>query len=126
MFNKTRDFARIFIMKNASISKIRLTKSTTTTKMTAPRNIEGGRGNPLPKGDNNSPQLKAVFLCLSFFNLVEFDLIKLNIMMVLFGQPLWLVVPLGGISTPFNTVTNTVESIGVGFILQTKGITDEN
>jgi hypothetical protein len=90
--------------------------------MTAPRSIEVGRGNPFRLGDN-TPQSLAVFLRLSFFNLVEFDRIKLNIMMVLFGQSLRLVAPSRGISTPFNTVANTVESIGDGFTHFRLGIT---
>jgi hypothetical protein len=87
------------------------------TNLSAPRNIEVGCGNPFRKGDN-TPQSLAVFLCLSFYALGH-----THIMMVLFGQPLWLVVPFRGITTPFNTVTNTVVSIGGGFILQRKGIT---
>ncbi|MDD5754975.1 MAG: hypothetical protein PHN45_09500 [Methylococcales bacterium] len=66
-----------------------LTKNQHTAILCPPQH-EVGRENPFSKGDN-SPQSKAVFLCLSFFNLVEFDLIKLNIMMVLFGQSLGLV-----------------------------------
>ena len=98
-----------------------LTKHKHTAILCPPHN-EVGRENPFSKGDN-SPQSKAVFLCLSFFNLVEFDLIKLNIMMVLFGQSLGLVAPLRGILTPLNTVANTVRSMRDGFTTLSKGIT---
>jgi hypothetical protein len=100
-------------MASASISKMHLTKSTTRTTMTAPRNIEVGRGNPFSNGDN-TPQSLAVFLCLSVFDRPNLGS-RFNIMMGLFGQSLRLVVPLRGISTPCNSVTNTVESIGVGY-----------
>ena len=103
-------------LRSGAIHKMHLTKDKHTAILCPPQH-EVGRENPLPKGDN-TPQSLAVFLCLSFFAHGQ-----VHIMMVLFGQPLWLVVPLGDILTPFNTVANTVRSIGVGFILQTKGIT---
>jgi hypothetical protein len=71
-----------------------------------------GRENPFRTGDN-TPQLLAVFLCLSF---LKPTLCRLsNIMMVLFGQSLWLVAPVRGILTPRHTVTNTVRSNSDGF-----------
>jgi hypothetical protein len=90
--------------------------------MTAPQNEVGGRSPFLSKGDN-SPPSKAVFLCLSFFNLVEFDLIKLNIMMELFGQPLWLVSPLRDTANPLNSVANHFAVLRDGFTTLSKGIT---
>ena len=109
-------------MKSVTQIKMNLTKHKHTAILCPPHN-EVGRSNPFSKGDNSPQSLKAVFLCLSFFNLVEFDIIKLNIMMVLFGQSLGLVAPLRGITTPFNTVTNTVVSMCDGFTTLSKGIT---
>jgi hypothetical protein len=43
-------------------------------------------------------------------------------MTALFWRPLRSVVPLCGITTRFNAVTNTVVSISDGFTLQNKGI----
>ncbi len=86
-----------------------------------PRNIEVGCGNPFRQGDN-TPQIEAVFLCLSFFNRLKFKLVKFT-MMVLFGQSLGLVAPCRGITTPFNTVANTVVSSSDGFTHFRQGIT---
>lgn len=92
--------------------KIPLTQTTTPTKMTAPRNIEGGRENPFITGDK--PHLLAVFFCPSFLSGSILSWLS-NIMMGLFEQPLRLVVPVSGILTSFNPVTNTVRSISVGY-----------
>ncbi len=106
----------------STIHKMTLTKNKHTAILNALRNIEVGRENPFSNGDN-TPQLKAVFFCPSFFDSPILDS-RFNIMMGLFGQSLGLVVPLRGILTPFNSVANTVRSIGVGFIkLQSNGIT---
>ncbi|MDD2863931.1 MAG: hypothetical protein PHC99_04320, partial [Methylococcales bacterium] len=69
-----------------------MTKTTTPTKMTAPRSIEVGFSSSNYKGDN-TPQSLAVFLCLSFFGFLKFREANI-IMVVLLGQPFWLVVPL--------------------------------
>ncbi len=99
-----------------------LTHHHTPAKMTTYCKSSVGRSNPFSNGDN-TPQLKAVFFCPSFLELCNFASFKF-IMTVLFGQPLWLVVPLRGITTPFNTVTNIVVNISDGFIkLQSNGIT---
>lgn len=116
--NKPRNFAQIPSMSSASISKMRLTKSTTSTKMTAPRNIEGGRGNPFKVGDK--PQSKAVFFCPSFLAQSNFGLCKF-VMAALRWRLLWSVAPTCGISTRFNAVTNTVESISDGYSTQKVG-----
>ena len=121
MLNKTRDFAQLPSMVSASISKIRLTKTTTPTTMTAPRNIEGGRENPFRTGDN-SPQLKAVFLRPQFFDSSILSS-RFNIMMVCVRQSLRLVSPVRGILTLAHAVTNTVRSIGVGYPTLRTGIT---
>lgn len=120
MLNKTHDFAQLVIMTSASISKMHLTKSTAPTKMTAPRN-EVGCGNPRSIGDK-TPQSKAVFFCPSFFHSPDLGRV-IHIMMGLFGQPLWLVAPMRGITTPFSPVANTVVSIGVGYPTFSIGIT---
>lgn len=98
-----------------------LTKNNHTAILCPPRNIEGGCGNPFSKGDN-SPQSLAVFLRPSFF---AYSILStaFHIMMVLFGQSLGLVAPLRGITTPFNTVTNTVVSSSDGYSILSKGIT---
>jgi hypothetical protein len=96
---------------------MKLTNPQSTANIAPPRHIEGGCGNPFSKGDN-TPQIKAVFLCLSFYANWH-----IHIMMVLFGQSLGLVAPLRGITTPFNTVTNTVVSMRDGLTILSKGIT---
>jgi hypothetical protein len=98
-----------------SIFKMKLTKPQSTANIKTPRNIEGGRGNPFIQGDN-SPQSLAVFLRPSFT-----ELFGIHIMMVLFGQSLGLVAPCSGITTPFNTVTNTVVSMRDGLAYSIQG-----
>jgi hypothetical protein len=98
-----------------------LTKNKSTANIEPPRNIEGGCGNPFLLGDN-TPIIKSVFLRPSFF--ASSNLRRLiHIMMVLFGQSLGLVAPSSGITTPFNTVTNTVVSMRDGFTHSLLGIT---
>lgn len=110
---ENRDSAQLPSMGSASISKIRLTKTAMQTTMTAPRNIEGGRGNPFRLGDN-PPQPFVVFLRLPFFDNPILDS-RFNFMMGLRGQLSKLVAPSRGISTPCKPITNTVESICDGF-----------
>lgn len=97
--------------------KITLTHPHTPAKMTPYCKSSRGRGNPFSNGDR-TPQIKAVFLCLSFFQHAG-----LHIMMGLLGQSLRLVAPLRGISTPCNSVANTVESICGGYSILSNGIT---
>jgi hypothetical protein len=101
-----------------------LTKNKSTANIEPPRNIEGGCGNPFRQGDN-TPQIKAVFLRPSFFvRAPNWWSVLIHIMMVLFGQSLGLVAPCRGITTPSNTVTNTVVSMRDGFTtLLRQGIT---
>jgi hypothetical protein len=100
---------------------MKLTNPQSTANIAPPRNIEGGCGDPFRLGDN-TPQIKAVFLRPSFLKQCNFASFKF-IMMVLFGQSLGLVAPSRGITTPFNTVTNTVVSIGGGYSILRLGIT---
>jgi hypothetical protein len=100
---------------------MKLTNKHHAAMLCAPRNIGGGCGNPFSIGDN-TPQIKAVFLRPSFLAQRKFASCKF-IMMVLFGQSLGLVAPMRGITTPFNTVTNTVVSIGGGYSILSIGIT---
>jgi hypothetical protein len=117
MLNKTRDFAQITRWVSEVNHKMHLTKSTTQTKMKV------GCGNPFSKGDN-TPQSLAVFLCLSFLADAYITRIRsIQIMTALFWRPLWSVVPLHGITTRFNAVTNTVVSISDGYSILSKGIT---
>jgi hypothetical protein len=100
--------------------KTTLTHHNTPARITTYCKSSRGCGNPFRLGDN-TPQLLAVFFCPSF---LKPALCRLsNIMMVLFGQSLGLVAPSRGITTPFNTVTNTVVSIGVGYSILRLGIT---
>lgn len=99
-----------------------LTPSHHTATICPTRNsFELGRGNPISNGDN-TPQFKAVFLCLSFLRSRIFGSAT-QIMMALFGQSFGLVVPLRDISTPFNAVANAVESFGVGNSIFSNGFT---
>ncbi len=100
---------------------MQLTYSNTEANITTHCNSSVGRENPFRLGDN-TPQSLAVFLRLSFLHgsLLSF---VIHIMMVLFGQSLGLVAPSRGILTSFNTVTNTVRSIGGGFTNLRLGIT---
>ena len=98
-----------------------LTQRNTKATIAPPRHIEGGRSNPFRKGDN-TPQSLAVFLCPSFFHGSLLSRV-IHIMMVLFERPLRSVVPFRGITTSFNTVTNTVVSISGSYPTQRKGIT---
>ena len=101
---------------------MKLTCTPSVTKIPPPRNIGGGFRSLFSKGDNSPQSLKAVFLYLSVFNWCIFAPITF-IMVVLFGQSLGLVAPSRGILTPFNTVTNTVRSIGGGYSILILGIT---
>jgi hypothetical protein len=121
MLNNTRDFAPLALSASASISKIRLTKTTTRTTMTAPRSIEVGFSSSNYKGDN-TPQSLAVFLCPSFFGFLKFREANI-IMVVLLGQPFWLVVPLYDSANSFNTATNCLAALRDGFTPLNKGIT---
>ncbi len=111
--NETLDFAQLAIMASASISKIHLTKTNTSTRMTV------GCGNPFKVGDK--PQSKAVFFCLLFFGFLKFR--EANIIMAaLRWRPSRSVAPTCGITTRFNAVTNTVVSISDGYPTQKVGI----
>ena len=99
-----------------------LTQRNTKATIAPPRHIEGGRENPFRQGFNKPQILIAVFLCLSVMDSPILDNL-LNIMVGLFGQSLGLVAPLRGITTSFNTITNTVVSISGGYPTQRKGIT---
>jgi hypothetical protein len=96
-----------------------LTNRTSIDNLNVPRSIEGGRGNPFKVGDK--PQSKAVFFCPSFLAQSNFGLCKF-VMAALRWRPLWSVAPTCGISTRFNAVTNTVESISDGYSTQKVGI----
>ena len=99
---------------------MKLTQSTNDAILSVRCSSSVGRSNPFRTGDN-TPQLKAVFLRPSFLKPTFCRLS--NIMMVLFGQSLGLVSPVRGITTPFNTVTNTVVSMRDGFTTLRTGIT---
>lgn len=125
MLNETLNYAQLDTMSSASISKMHLTKTTTPTKMTAPRNIEGGLRNPFSKGDNPPQSLKAVFLCLSVFGFLKFR--EANIIMVeLLEQPLWLVSPLRDIANSLNSASQCFATLCDGFTTLSKGIRYEN
>jgi hypothetical protein len=100
----------------------KLTHQNHVVILNAPRNIEVGLRNSFSKGDNSPQSLKAVFLCLSFFSWRIFALITF-IMVVLFGQPLWLVSPLRDIANPFNTAAQCLATLRDGFTTLSKGIT---
>jgi hypothetical protein len=110
--NETRDFAQLPSMGSASTSKMHLTKTTTPTKMTAPRSIEVGFSSSFIHGDK--PQSKAVFFCPSFLELCSFASFKF-IMAVLFGQPLRLVAPCSDSANSFSTVTRFLAGLRDGF-----------
>ncbi|MDD2865485.1 MAG: hypothetical protein PHC99_12295, partial [Methylococcales bacterium] len=69
-----------------------------------------------------TPQSLAVFLCLSFFGFLKFREANI-IMVVLLGQPFWLVVPLYDSANSFNTATNCLAALRDGFTPLNKGIT---
>ena len=100
---------------------MKLTPISTSDNITTHCKSSVGCGNPFRKGDN-TPQSLAVFLCPSFFHGSLLSRV-IHIMMVLFGQSLGLVAPCRGITTSFNTITNTVVSISGGYPTQSKGIT---
>ncbi len=85
-----------------------------------PPQHEVGICNPRYKGDN-TPQLKAVFLCLPFFksNMLDF----VFIMTALFWRPLRSVVPLCDIANQLNAVTRLFAKSSDGFTTLSKGIT---
>ena len=102
--------------------KMTLTKNNHPAILCPPRtNYELGCGSPVRQGDK-TPQSKAVFFCPSFFHAPNLGR-AIHIMMGLFGQPLRLVAPCRGTSTPFNPVTNIVEDIDDGFTTLRQGIT---
>lgn len=103
-------------------NKMNLTHHNNQTKMIAPRNIEVGLRNPFRQGDNSPQSFKAVFLCLSFFSWCIFALITFT-MVVLFGQPLWLVSPCRDIANPLNTAAQCLATLRDGFTILRQGIT---
>lgn len=107
-------------LKSVTRIKTTLTKINQAAILNAPRNIEGGRGNPFRLGDK-TPIIKSVFLRPSFLAWRNFALCKF-IMAGLFGQSLWLVAPSRGITTPFNPAANTVVSISGGYSTLRLGI----
>jgi hypothetical protein len=111
-------------MASASIQKMHLTKTTTPTKMTAPRSIEVGFCGSNYKGDS-TPIIKSVFLCLPFFNFHKFMKVQI-IMTALFWRPLRSVVPLYDTANHFNAVTRFFAVSSDGFTPLNKGIRYEN
>jgi hypothetical protein len=122
--NEPHDFSLLCSSRNESISKMHLTKITTPTTMTAPRNIEGVDCNPHSKGDD-TPIIQSVFLRLPFLEFLKFEKVQI-IMTVLFGKPLWLVAPLRDIADPFNAVTRYSAKSSDGSTILSKGIRYEN
>lgn len=101
---------------------MKLTPTNTSDNIALHCNGSVGCGNPFRQGDNTLQISIAVFLCLSVFNFHHWWELYI-IMMVLFGQSSGLVAPCRGITTPFNTVTNTVVSIGDDITNLRQGIT---
>jgi hypothetical protein len=81
-----------------------------------------GLRNSFRQGDNSPQLFKAVFLCLSFFNWCIFALITFT-MVVLFGQPLWLVSPCRDIANPLNAAAQCLATLRDGFTILRQGIT---
>ena len=109
---------------NLLVSKITLTHPNHAAILCQPRhNVGLGCGSPFLQGDN-TPHSLAVFFCPSFFvRSIKLWRELIHIMMGLFGHPSRMVVPVSDISTPSNSVANTVESIGVGYPIFITGIT---
>lgn len=115
---KPSDFIELLIMRN----EMNLTHHNNQTKMTAPRNIEVGFSGSFFRTGDNTPIIKSVFLCLSFFNQRIFASVQI-IMTALFGQPLWLVVPVHDTANPLNAVTRFLAVLRDGFTSLRTGIT---
>ena len=116
MPNETIYFAKLPSMRSASISKIRLTKTTAATKMKV------GLRNPFFRLGDNSPQFKAVFFCLPLLDKLKFELVN-SIMVELFEQPLWLVSPSRDIANSLNSATQCLATLRDGFTHFRLGIT---
>jgi hypothetical protein len=101
--------------------RIALTHHHTPCKITTHCKSSVGFSGSDYKGDN-TPQLKAVFLCLPFFTKLNFQR-SYSIMTALFWQPFRLVVPLYDTANQLNAVTRFLAVLRDGFILQNKGIT---
>ena len=101
-------------------NKMDLTKDNTIANLSTHRESGVRICNPRILGDN-SPIIKSVFLCLSFFNQLTIEQV-IFIMTVLFvgRNP---VAPLRDIANSFNTVANTVRSMRDGFTNFRQGIT---
>ncbi len=99
--------------------KMNLTHYNKQAKIIAPHN-EVGFCKPRSKGDN-TPRIKAVFLCLPFLE-SELSSVFKSIMTVLFvgRNP---IAPLRDIANTFNAVTRFFAKSGDGLTILSKGIT---
>ena len=103
------------------IYKLTLTKNQHTAILCPPQHEVGFSGSFFRTGDN-TPIIKSVFLCLPFLGQSNFGQFK-SIMTALFGQPLWLVVPVHDTANPLNAVTRFLAVLRDGFIHFRLGIT---
>jgi hypothetical protein len=99
-----------------------LTNPNVAANLSAHCNSGVGLRNSFRTGDNSPQLFEAVFLYLSVFSQCIFVLI-ISIMVVLFGQPLWLVSPVRDIANPFNTAAQCLATLRDGFTTLRTGIT---
>ncbi len=98
-----------------------LTKDNHLAILCPPQHEVGFSGSFFRTGDN-TPIIKSVFLCLPFLGQSNFGQFK-SIMTALFGQPLWLVVPVHDTANPLNAVTRFLAVLRDGFTTLRTGIT---
>lgn len=120
--NRVLDSLKFIDINDGAHRKMKLTQHNTTARMTAPCNSMVGICNPRRKGDNMLI-IKSVFLCLSFLGLLNYEPFH-SIMMALFWQPFWLVVPFRDIANQLNAVARCFATSCDGFTTQRKGITE--